>query len=75
LGTTVSKPIFKSNRTALALAGAVILLTAGCASQPVVSNFPDLRIDQQPAPVLLTPNERNQAIEDLQNAAEKNQSG
>jgi len=68
-------PIFKSNWTALALAGAMIILTAGCASQPVVSNFPDLRIDQTPAPVLLTPYERNRAIEDLQNAAEQNQSG
>jgi len=71
----VSKPIISRKRTAPVLVGAVMFITVGCASQPVVSNFPDLRIDQQPAPVLLSPAERGQAIEDLQNAAEKNQKG
>jgi len=52
-----------------------MIVVSGCASQPVVSNFGDLRVDQKPAPLLLSPSERGQAIEELQNAAKKNQKG
>lgn len=57
------------------IAGAVMLLTTACASQPVVSNFPDMRAAPPPEPVLMSPEERGQAIEELQDAAKKNQSG
>ncbi len=72
---SVSKRVFGLNRSGLVLAGIAVVALAGCSSQPVVSNFPDLRLSPEPIPALLTPAERNQAIEDLQNAGAQNLGG
>ncbi|VAW19172.1 hypothetical protein MNBD_ALPHA09-595 [hydrothermal vent metagenome] len=71
----MSKRVFSLNRSGLVLAGFAFVALAGCSSQPVVSNFPDLRLNPAPIPALLTPEERYQAIEDLQNAGAQNLGG
>lgn len=60
-------------RSAWGLA-ALIFLTA-CSGQSQVNNFPDLRVEQPPTPILMTPDEQGAAIEELQDAAAKNAGG
>ena len=71
----MSKWVFSQKHIGLAVAGVAFVALAGCSTQPVVSNFPDLRLDPEPVPALLTPEERGQAIRDLQNLGEQNQGG
>lgn len=57
------------------LAGLALFALCGCASQSELSQYPDLRIDPEATPTVLTPAERQQAIEELQNAADGNTGG
>lgn len=50
-----------------------MLALSGCATQPVVSNTPDLRVDPVVTPEVMTPEQQGAAIQELQNAASKNQ--
>ncbi len=55
-----------------ALVGLALLTVCGCASQSELSQCPDLRVDPETTPAVLSPMERQQAIEELQNAAAGN---